>query len=485
MATIPLYHFRPQGSGSSGVRADTGMFNAERAAAVRVGAAVSDLADPAVKAMQGLQAAKRFKQASELDTGMQEEWDAFQTSLNPSTDETKWAEEWGKKLDARVAKLMPKDAGEATRQELTARVKAFKVRTTGDIGQQAKALGVTKAKTAGLSRTDQLWRNGDAAGAEANLHAMAGLGLILPEDIPGLVQKGASRMEAQQATNLIVNDPIAAADALAEKTPTGRWKNFTKLDEDDRLTLMNHARAQTTAVQAANYQELIDDLNNGTPKTPEALQSLVDRKLLTPRQVKSYTAAYKHGKFTTDPVVVGKLFSDLAAYDPLKDPTKEKQAELLGRIATGGFPQNVQSEANQLLGQKADPNHPFNSPVAKDAFQSIDARFRAGIFGDYQNRRYDVATASWVTDVNPAVYEKAMAIKVRIEDGLRKFLAATPNATAEQVNQVVTGMMQNETARTGRKAILGGLGLSVPAAPAADDDAAAKRARLDAILSRK
>ncbi len=229
MPTIPLYQFQPRSSGPSNVRADPGMLDKQYAAASRLGQAVAGLADPLTDAMVRVQKAQNFKHVATVDMAMQEEWDNFQNNLNPSTDETKWVGDWQKQLDARLAKTMPKDAGPMLKEELALRTQQFRVRTSGDVGQQAKGIGVQKAKTTGLARTDQLWRNGDAAGAEESLHQMAELGLILPEEIPQLVQRGTSRMEAQAATHLIANDPLAAQEALQEKTPTGRWKNFTKL----------------------------------------------------------------------------------------------------------------------------------------------------------------------------------------------------------------------------------------------------------------
>jgi len=487
MPALNLFHFQPQASTPRNVRANPNMFDPQYAAASRVGQAVAGLGDVAANAMVRVQRANSFKHVAEMDMGLQEEWDNFQNNLNPSTDETKWQADWQKKLDARVAKTMPKDAGPQLKQELQLRTQNFRVRTSGDVGQQAKAVGVQKAKMAGLARTDQLWRNGDAAGAEQSLNEMAGLGLILPEEVPQLVQRGSSRMEAQQVTNMIASgQPLAAQEALTEKTPTGRWKNFTKLDEDDRLTLLNHARTQTTAMQSANYQDLIDGLSNGEVRNGDELQQLVDRKLITPKQRKTYETAYRHGSFNTKPEDIGELLSDVANYDPQKDPDQTERAKLLGRIATTGFPQNVQSEANQLLGKKADPQNVLNNAVAKDAFEGIDQRFRLGIYGKYESRSMITTgpmAGQWTTTVDKGVYEKAIGTKRRVEDATRRYLEQTPNATAEQVNKFVSDVQLGETVKAGRAAIMDGLGL--PTAPKPDDDAKARRARLDAILSRK
>lgn len=487
MPRIPLYSFQPQATQSMNVRADPGMFDRQAAATQRLGNAVADLGQVAADTAFKLQRAQNFKTTSTLQTDMEDEWTQFQATLNPSSDETQWATQWQNRLDARVAKALPKGAGPILRDQIEAQTREFKIRTTGDVSQQAKAVGVEKAKLAGTTRVNALWRNGQPEAAEAKLHEMAGLGLILPEEIPGMVQKGESRMEQQQATNLIVNDPIAATDALEEKTPGGNWKNFKKLDEDDRLTLLNHARTQTTQLQSAAYGELIDGLANGAVRTPEELSVLVDRKIITAKQAKSYTNAYRHGGYNTSPDAIGQLFTDITKYDPQADPDQTERAKLLGRIATTGFPQNVQSEANQLLGKKADPLNPLNQAVAKDAFEGIDQRFKLGIYGKYETRKMITTgpmAGQWTTEVNGKVYEQAMITKRRIEDATRKFIQDNPKATAEQVNQFVSDAQMGETVKSGRQAVLTGLGLA-DGADRATEDAKAKKARLDAILNKK
>lgn len=483
MPRIPQYFHQSQPSQPVNVRVDTNLLSPQYAAGQRVGAAVAQTGDQMVDLSFQLQKAQNFKTSSALQMAMDEEWDNFQTTLNPATDETKWTEEWQKKLDARVSKMLPKAAGPLFREQLETTVNQYKVRSSSEVAQQAKAAGVEKAKITGMTRTNQLWRNGDAAGAEANLREMASLGLILSEEIPGMVQKGVSRMEAQQATNLINNDPIAASEALSEKTETGRWKNFKQLDEDERLTLQNHARTRTTAMQSEAYQGMIDGLSNGEVLPPEVLQEMVDSKVIKASQRKTYEAAYRHGTFNTDPEAIGSLFTELNKYDPQNDPHQTERAKLLGKIATSGFPTNVQSEANQLLGKKSDPLNPLNSAVAKDAFQAIDQRFGLGIYGKYESRYFDPSSGQWTTKVDAKVYEEAMIKKRRVEDATRKFITDNPKATAEQVNQFVGQVQLSDTVKTGRQMILGDA-VVIPDATRANETAAAKAARLDAILNK-
>ena len=89
----------------------------------------------------------------------------------------------------------------------------------------------------------------------------------------------------------------------------------------------------------------------------------------------------------------------------------------------------------------------------------------------------------WTTTVDAKAYEKATVTKRRIEDATRRYLEDNPKATAEQGNKFVSDMQQGETAKAGRSAIMGGLGL--PATPSHSDDAKARRAKLDAILNNK
>lgn len=429
MPKIPLYSHQSQPTQSQNVRVNPGMFDQQAQAAQRLGGAVAGIGEVLGDTSFKLQQAQNYRHTAALQTAMDDEWNKFQDSLNPSSDETKWQENWQKTLDARVAQVMPKEAGPLLRQQIELQTQQFKVRTSGAVGHQAKAVGVEKAKVAGLTRTEQLWRSGDAQGAEANLNEMAGLGLITPEEVPGMVRKGVSHMEAQQATNLIATDPVIATDALEEKTDGGHWKNFKNLDEDDRLTLLNHARAQTTALQSANYQELIDGLNNGQAVEPPALQAMVERKLITPKQVKSYTAAYRHGKFNTDPAEIGTLFTDLNNYDPAKDPNNTERAKLLGRIAMSGYPTNVQAEANTLLGKKANPKDPLNGAVARDLFQRAEAEYNKGLFLPWDTAEEKIPGTGWFGTKIGA--DKQTVMKQLDAEGLKNWMTDLPKATRD------------------------------------------------------
>jgi hypothetical protein len=284
---IPLFQHTPQSSGPQQVRADPGMFDQQNAAAARVGQAVAGLgqvaAGAAIQAQQKMKQAQNYKTGAELDIGLQEEWDNFQNNLNPSSDETQWVPQWQKALDARVTKLTPKDAGPETRQQLELKAKAFRVRTSGDIGQQAKVAGVQKATIAGSARVDQLWKNGDVAGAEAELNQMAENGLIFKEKIPALMQAGKESMARAQTSNALNElrnlPPAASKQAMKQfAADVTNKENFGELTLADRLKFQDAAEARAREAQTAmdvSGRRIVGEMRMGRA-TLESLAAAVD-----------------------------------------------------------------------------------------------------------------------------------------------------------------------------------------------------------------
>lgn len=231
MPKIPISQYTPQASQPINVRANPGMFDGEAQAIQRLGQGVANLgqgigaiADANAAIEKKVQGASDFKASATLDLALQEAWDKFQNGRNKATDETKWVEEWQKIHAATVEANSPKGARKELADKLAFQANAFKVLKSGDVGQQAKVVGLDKASRAGLALADVYFQDGDIGKAEEKLNEMAAGGLIYKEQIPEMMRQGSRRVADMEAKSWL--------RALAALPPADKKRELDQFDKD-------------------------------------------------------------------------------------------------------------------------------------------------------------------------------------------------------------------------------------------------------------
>ena len=149
MPKIPISQYTPQASEPVNVRANPGMFDGETQAIQRLGQGVANLgqgigaiADEKAAMELKVQKADDFKASATLGLAMRASWDDFNNKRNKATDHTKWADEWDKTHAATVTANTPKGARKELADRLGMEANEFRVLRRGEVGQQAKAVGV-------------------------------------------------------------------------------------------------------------------------------------------------------------------------------------------------------------------------------------------------------------------------------------------------------------------------------------------------------
>lgn len=467
-----------QNTPSAGVKVNTAALDApnqvDREMGQVVGQVGQQLGDVALK----VQGAINYGIAADADRKMREAAANFQLSRAGRDDEDNWENEWKEKSDELGAQLMENpQVGPALKRQLTQNFRDWQTANAIEVRTMATKQRINRAtERVGLA-ADEAAKDGDEQGVVRAIDGAVQNHLLLPEVAEKTKRMYLQKIDEYAGKNYIMSNPAGAVDFLEQKGEDGKPVNLTRLTPDQRLTLLNAARENFTKYQLQNYNDLIEGLQAGEKKSPVELQALVASKVISPKQAKAYQNAYLHGNFNTDPVTMGKLFTNIANYDPQKDPQMTERATLLASIATSGFPQNVQSEMNELLGKKVDVKNVLNSPVAKDAFEGIDKRFNLGLYGKFESK---VETPEGVkTVVNPKVFEEAMAVKRRVEDAARKFIEENPKASASEVNDFISNVQMQNVVRTGRTTLLRGLGIGgVRLSPNE------KKAQLDALMAK-
>lgn len=448
MPKIPLYQFTPQETPAANVRANPGMFDAQNAAAIRLGNAAQNVGDMATSYALRIQQADNYRKKSELDLAMQEEWKAFEATITPASDPVKLVPEWEKRLNAVVAKHA-KDVAPAMKGEVADLTGRFRVQTTAQVGGLAKTMVVDRAKKAGAARLDAAWDAGDVKQAETIMQEMAATGLIYPEDIPAMREKGAQRVEYQEAFALINAAPAKAIESLEETTDGGRPKNFKRLDASQRYALMQSARGALNSLRADTQNDFAERRFAGEIIPENELQLAVERGAVSAKWAEAFRKQQLKdaGGAKGDATRFAEVLTAINAYDPVQDGGRARYAELFAQAQLLGT--QMATDAIARLKDKADPAGVLNTPVAKDGMKLVEEAFDRGLYGTFEkfegygNERKKVVDAK--------IYAAAVEAKARNQDALAGFLKEKPNATREEVAKFVAGLHAEDVARQGAK----------------------------------
>lgn len=486
MPAIPLYNHEPKSLPSPNVRADPAIFDKSFQAAARLGDSVAGIGSKLSDYVRSLQTANDFTKSTEVDLALRDEFFNYTQTITPASDPEKMLPEWERKIDGVIAKSLVK-MPPSIRPQVEAAARRFKQEASHEISKAAQQMVVSRARKTGLAAVETAWRDFDEATASTLLTKMGELGVIDPSEIPALKAKGAQTMEYQLAFDHVNRDPAGAIDSLEDRTEGGRPKNFKSLGESQRYALLQSARNSLNTLRASTQEELFTRRQLGEVIPENELDGLVARKAVSPTWAKRFRAEQMKslGGAGGNAVQFAEVLGAIGRYDPIADGGRTDYASLFADAML--LPDKMASEAITRLKEKLDPASPLNSPVAKSALESIEQRFQKGIYGQFTRRKMIVdgpEAGQWTTETDSSAYEKALTVRSRVEDATRSFLKANPNASAEQVQKFVSDFQQGETVKAGRAALLNGVGIGVPP-PEVQDDAKAKKAKLEAILSRK
>jgi hypothetical protein len=443
-----------------------------------VGQIGRQLGDVALRVQQAV----NYGIAADADRKMRETSAQFQLSLAGRPDEDKWESEWQEKSNEMWSQLSEQTKmNPALSRQLSSNFKDWQSANGIEVRTMATKQKLNRAtERVGLA-ADEAAKDGDVEGIDRVFSGAVETGLMLPEEAEKARRNYLTRIDEYEARNFIDSNPAQAYDFISAKDKDGKYVNLTKLNPDQRATMLNAADRAFKNYQNENYQDLITDAQNKQLKTPDQLQVLVDQKVITARQRKTYEAAYYKGQYNMDVAETSNLYSDISRYDPSTDPNFEKRTQIMQRISASGFSEDIQSDMKKFFDQKLNPESTLNTPVAKDIFADIQRRFTSGAYGDFEKRMIDKKTGAWVTIVNHETQERAMATRNRVEDYARKYLQMNPKATAEEANRAVAEFQSRETQKAVARPVLNTIGIpTIPAQQSPED----MEKRLEAILGK-
>jgi hypothetical protein len=363
--------------------------------------------------------------------------------------EDTWADGWQKKASTLKNQILadPK-ISQAVKDHLDVSLSGFVGQSTDRINTQANTRSIQRQKAKLTNVASFMYENGDIERGDVAIEAMREHGLIFPEEEMHLKEKGAQQADLSQVSKGLNTDPIATLDALQDKTDGGRWRQFTNLDEETRLSLTRRARTEMESVRADTVRGFQDRINQGEFVKPDELQGAVDDRKLTPQQYK-WLNAQQTGKanYSEDVVRMVNLTRQIDSWKS-GDPDAQDQ---LHKIAAdmAGLPKDMQNRLESDLNRVAKPGS-SKASVPSQGYAYIDHLLTNGFFGPVKGEvEKEVPGKFFGTNKEKvpvtreeaeATYGKALALR----DSLNAWVKDNPHATLVEQQKFINGQIQGQ-----------------------------------------
>jgi hypothetical protein len=423
MADLPVLQAgAPQAAPIAGTTLNAEAVGAPGRALVGFGDAIQSAAAVAGDTALHIQNAKNVAATADAARQMDEAFAQYQVEMQKQTDESTWTDDWMQRAGKLRVDLLKSAAGPAAKRAIDEDLKNWASKTTTQVrGQQSARTTQRQQARIGMA-AEYMFKNGDYERGAAFIDSGEKAGLYFPEEAQALRDKGHEIVDFNQANRAIGADPIAAGAALDDKTPTGRWRNFTSLDENTRQALKVEAERATAHVREDTYRSVIDRRNAGTIVPPDELQRYVDQKLLTAPQMKSILAEQRRSG--DDPEVYNDAATAFTAADHYvhkDDPTNKRFTEIL--MMGAGLPPTLRDEVERRLrGKTAKTGENTALKLANDY---VEGQHRGGFYGN--------ASVISGRALNQKEFEAANRRLVELKQEIARFTEANPTASATDV----------------------------------------------------
>jgi len=469
MPKIPLYNHTPEGGQSTNVRANPNIYSGVAAAGERMGAVVAGIGNQLADFELKKREAVNYATVQDADRKMKEGWLLFQDELATNGDETTWASNWAKKAAEIDKEISGKHVPEMIRPRLKAMSDAWKMQTGLALKSAVTAKEIQRASAQVLLSYEQALNEGNVEGAQQLIADGEKVGLFSPKDVAKYTSEAPMIADRKAALTMVTNSPITAEAELREKTDGGKqYKNFKNLDEQSRLTLINHAEEGARKMRTDNYNALLKRNIEKNPATEDEIKGMVERQEITATQGQSYLNGQAIGRYAP-PGTFPKLSAEIGDYDPNAADADEKYGKLLEKITFSNMAPPLQARAIEKLNERKDKAGAINTPAANAGKAAIKDAFDRGIYGEFENKEM----AGKVT-LDKKLYAKAVQIQAENQDALAGYLKDNPKANQADVVKFVQGLNEKHVTQDVSK-------LFMPKRPVTMGDAETS-ARLDVLI---
>lgn len=509
-----------------------GTFDGQYQGAQAFAAGLSNLGDAFTRIELARVEAKNYADVQETLTGAEVLATEFDNWRQENPDPEKWGAEFQRRMGAFAKNYQSrKDLSPQARAEIDARLSRFGQLEAVRVQGAATKATIGRAREAGMARYQTLVDRQDLQGAVGTLDELESRGLIYADDRVNMELDARDKIEARQidemknraetalyqgdvegAKKLIAESPLSPDEKEAqiakvehehgrriklselqeaavlnpaevigrlEKRDGDKWANESGLSIDDRVDVLNFAKAQANEyrVDAVNYA--VEEIAAGRVKTEAQLKGLASYDELSAVDRSRLSQAIRDGS-PNDPAEYSEMLTAVTGFDPADDPTGLKKADLLTGIAIrfkGAYADELSARLKEKIDgfeeRKAEVGGMFG-PVAgmdltrsvSDVFSMIDEDTKAGVFGEWmkpagQVKRLSQADAAKLKageikaetmvedlDAKADAARKALLFKQKVEAASKRDEGKTPAGLFDYYRSLVAPDQDSRATRS-------------------------------------
>jgi hypothetical protein len=460
MGRIPIEYAQPaQQTGTTGVRVNPGLYDAQFAAQRQIGQGIGALGEAAASVAQ---AAERV-QASYDDALMRKVSGDFDVlAFNQATaaksrnkDFKQIVPDFETAADTFIAKNISRDLSRTAQEKLKASLMQKKAIGAAELGAVQTAKIAQESVNLNLLSAEQAAKSGDIS-----------TGLLILSRMESAGDLSESKTEEYRAKFSSISDYSLATQSMADRNAASEVFNdperfsstYSSLNEGDRLSLvaklkqLQHQDRVDTAENISSQIALYDtsqDPNRRWPFSQKFLDNLLFEKRITSSQhhllseqnaIKvRLNPEEKRAKFD-------EVLSSINTYNPLEDANRAQFANIELEIGfLGGEMAKTLRSAFDEVRKEYGVSHPISRSL-----QDVQELYQKGVFGLFKTTEIDAKTGPHEVINHPARVQAA-AFRDAVISKLRAFIKLNPKATESQIGEKRESLICEVTAQIEQK----------------------------------
>jgi len=372
-------------------------------------------------AMQ-VQKMENGRRESEERMKLGEEYAKLQLELDKDPDPANRIKRTQEFFAAYKGRLDAPDMPPALRESLMQHFDGFATNATIRTAEESSRLAVKRANLQFQNEYDEGVRTGDRATTERAVRTAVDAGALLPEEAERAMREFEREDAFNNARRAIAADPIAAEREL--NSPD--FEN-PLLDDVQKSRLQREAEQEANRARADFFNDLI--ISGEMPKEDE-LAALEEGGWISKDTHARMKSQMRDVAPAFDAAIYNEAYTQVAEYDPAKDPSGSTIAQLRQWIGSQPLPKESIQELNRKITERANPREASGpkSEWEKMYASKIVTDFNRGDFGKYRFPvdHDDNPHTPPIFPVNAAEYDKAHRVRGQFTEAWRAELEKLP-----------------------------------------------------------
>lgn len=345
--------------------------NAPQRAQAQLGQAMMNVGSVLGDISLQMQKAKNFSIAADADATMRKTANEFRLSLKGRTDEENWGKEWADVAQQTQAAILDKhNVGPQLKRQLDANFKEWSITNEVEVKTLAKNQMLNRAQDRVSLAAEEAAKDGDEHGIQSIIHGAVANKIIFPEAADKMLMHYGKRMDEYAAKRAIELNSKDAWEQLQAEGEDKKPTFFSRLDQDQRDSLLREARTRTHQAQSDNLADIRSTFDlTGTVPSEDEIKAHEASGAISPRGAASLRAYIKQTKFNEAKAEAADIINDVVDYDPTAKDASEQYRDIMDRATALPGPYRDRIKRKLDAKQKSGATGDDGERVIKDLYQ--------------------------------------------------------------------------------------------------------------------